>query len=329
MNEKVFATLKSTETEDWVDCHLVRPFSYLWACLFARLGIHPNTVTVISMIVGAGSCVFFARGSYYYEGMVGLYCNLIAVVLLLFADVLDCTDGQLARMTGKKSRLGRILDGVAGFVWFTPIYLALVYRFYLHHDIEFSWLGIADTEQNALIATVVVFVLGLVSGIVGLAGQQRLADYYIQIHLLFQKGEKGCELDNSVQQQEIYKQMPWKPWKENLVWKIFQYSYVGYTQKQERVTPKFQQLMSVLRKKYGSVGEIPQDVREEFHRRSCVLMKFNDLLTFNFRSAWLFLFCLLDIPVGNFLFEIIIMSMIANYVNRRHERLCQQITQKL
>ena len=322
MDEKISATLKSSETEDWLDYHVVRPFSYHWAAFFNRFDIHPNTVTIWSMIIGALSCVFFAHGCFYYEGTMGLVYNLIAIVLLCIADILDCTDGQLARMSGKKSRLGRILDGVAGFTWFTPIYLALVWRFYHHHDIEFSLLGISDTEQNVMIATIVVFIIGLISGIHGLAGQQRLADYYIQAHLYFLKGEKGSELDNSAQQQEIYDKMDSSTsWVERL----FQKSYIGYTQKQEGRTPQFQRLLRLLKTKFGTAEHIPATVREEFHQNSLPLMPWNGLLTFNFRSAWLFLFCLIDIPVGNFLFEIICMGLLTSYVNHRHENFCRKI----
>lgn len=326
MDEKISATLKSSETEDWLDYHVVRPFSYHWAAFFNRFDIHPNTVTIWSMIIGALSCVFFAHGSFYYEGAMGLVFNLIAILLLCIADILDCTDGQLARMSGKKSRLGRILDGVAGFTWFTPIYLALVWRFYHHHDIEFSLLGISDTEQNVMIATIVVFIIGLISGIHGLAGQQRLADYYIQAHLYFLKGEKGSELDNSAQQQEIYDKMDSSTsWVERL----FQKSYIGYTQKQEGRTPQFQRLLRLLKTKFGTAEHIPATVREEFHQNSLPLMPWNGLLTFNFRSAWLFLFCLIDIPVGNFLFEIICMGLLTSYVNRRHENFCRKIADKV
>lgn len=326
MNEKVSSTLKSSETEDWLDYHVVRPFSYLWACLFAKMDIHPNTVTIWSMIIGAGSCSLFAHGCYYYEGMEGLVYNLIAMALLCFADVLDCTDGQLARMTGKKSPLGRILDGAAGFVWFVPIYLGLVYRFYLHHDLEFGWLGIENTPENTMIATGIVLVLSLISGFVGLSGQQRLADYYIQIHLFFLKGEKGSELDNSARQQEIYNQMPWK---NNLIYKLFQKSYVGYTQKQESATPEFQKMLKLMKEKYGTVDQMPETLRCEFHNQSLSLIKINGLLTFNFRTAWFFLFCLLDVPVMNFLFEIICMSLLAWYVNHRYEMLSRRIAQKM
>lgn len=326
MNENYYQTLKSTETEDWVDFHVIRPLCYYCAKMFAYLHIHPNTVTILSMFFGAGSSYYFARGSWYYEGTIGLLANLFAIFLLMVADVLDCTDGQLARMTGQKSRMGRILDGIAGFVWFGPIYVALVYRFYVNHSIEFGWLGIEDTPQNTLIATAVVFVIGLISGIAGLAGQQRLADYYIQTHLFFLKNEKGSELDNSEVQQKLYEQMPWKG---NFIEKFFQHSYVGYTQKQEKVTPQFQRLMKVLKEKYGACDNMPQEVRQQFHDYSLPLMTWNGLLTFNFRSFWLFLFCLLDVPVVNFLFEIICMGLLYKYVNHRHEAFCKKIADQL
>ena len=326
MNEKFKSTLKSSETEDWLDLHVIRPFCYYCALAFAKFGIHPNTVTIWSMIFGAASAVFFASSSYYYSGTEGLCYNLIAILLLMVADVLDCTDGQLARMTGKKSRIGRILDGVAGIAWFTPIYVALVCRFYLHHDIEFAWLGIANTGQNTLIATAVVFILGFISGIAGLAGQQRLADYYIQVHLFFLKGEKGSELDNSQRQQEIYNQMPADA---PLYERLFQKSYIGYTKKQETVTPQFQQLLRSLRQKYGTTDMIPDAVRQEFLRQSRPVIFWNGLLTFNFRSFWLFVFCLSDVPACNFLFEIFCMGLLACYVSYRHEHFCAELNKSI
>ena len=326
MNEEFKKTLKSSETEDWLDLHFVRPFCYYWALLFARLDIHPNTVTILSMFIGAGSAIFFGCASFYYNGIEGLMFNLIAILLLCLADIFDCTDGQLARMTGKKSRLGRILDGVAGFAWFIPIYHAMVYRFYLHHELEFQWLGIEDTPENTLIATGIAYALGLISGIMGLAGQQRLADYYIQVHLFFLKGEKGSELDNSQRQQEIFDQMDAST---PAVERYFQKSYIDYTKKQEAVTPQFQHLMKRLREKYGSTDNIPQEVRDEFRRHSLPVIKWNGLLTFNFRSAWLFLFCLLDVPVMNFVWEIVGMGLLYLYVNHRHETFCRQMADKL
>lgn len=326
MNEQYYQTLKSVETEDWLDFHVIRPFCFKLARLFAKFDIHPNTVTIWSIFIGAGSSLLFASGCYYYEGGVGLLYNLAAIFLLMWADFFDCVDGQLARLTGKKSPMGRILDGLAGFTWFVPIYLALDYRFYLHHEIEFGWLGIADTPENTMIATTIVFILSLISGFVGMGGQQRLADYYIQVHLFFLKGEKGSELDNSKRQQEIYDQMPKDaPWYE----RQFQKSYVGYTRNQEKSTPQFQRLMVLLKEKYGSADNMPEEVREEFHHHSLSLMKWNGLLTFNFRETWFFLFCLLDIPAMTYLYEIIGMGLLTWYINHRHESFSRQIADKL
>lgn len=326
MLEGYKATLKSTETEDWLDLHFIRPVCYLLACLFARLDIHPNTVTIWSMFVGAGSTYFFIQGCYYYEGTHGLVMNLIGMALLLFADILDCVDGQLARMTGKKSPMGRILDGVAGFTWFIPIYVGIVYRFYCHHEIEFGWLGIEDTPQNALIAAICVFIFGCISGFIGMGGQQRIADYYIQVHLFFLKGEKGSELDNSeAQQAKLDAMTSVTPWAE----REFQKTYVDYTKKQEAVTPQFQRLLKIAKEKYGSAADIPANLREEFHKESLALMPWNGLLTFNFRTAWFYLFCLLDVPVMNFLWEGIAMTLLYLYIKNRHESFSRRIADKL
>ena len=326
MNDEFKKTLKSSDTEDWLDLHFVRPFCYYWALLFARLDIHPNTVTILSMFIGAGSAIFFGCASFYYNGMEGLMFNIIAILMLCLADIFDCTDGQLARMTGKKSKLGRILDGLAGFTWFIPIYHAMIYRFYLHHDLEFQWLGIEDTPANALIVTGIAYIIGVIAGFMGTGGQQRLADYYIQVHLFFLKGEKGSELDNSKRQQEIYDQMDEStPAYE----RYFQKTYIDYTKKQEASTPQFQRLLAKLRSKFGSLDAIPQEFREEFRQYSLPVIKWNGLLTFNFRSFWLFLFCLLDVPVMYFVWEIVGMGLLYLYVKRRHEAFCRKLADKL
>ena len=326
MKEEVSATLKSSETEDWLDYHLLRPLGFQWAKFFAKLGTHPNTVTKLSMIIGAASAYFFAHGSFYYEGKLGLIFNIIAILLLYWAYIYDDTDGQLARMTGKKSKIGRILDGAAGYAWYIPIYAALIYRFYIHHELEFSLLGIEDTTNNSLVATAVVVALGFVSGAVCLASQQRTADYYIQIHLFFLKGEKGSELDSSERQRLIYDQLPVSA---SLIERLIQKVYINYTLQQERLTPQFQKLMTKLFNKYGDSENFPQSVRDEIHSNSLKLMKFVFMLVFNFRTPFLLLFCLLDLPAEYFLFEIIVITLIERYTIRRHEAFCKSIADKL
>ena len=87
--------------------------------------------------------------------------------------------------------------------------------------------------------------------------------------------------------------------------------------------------MAKLREKYGSTDNIPREVRDEVRRNSLPLMKWNGLMTFNFRETWLFLFCLLDMPVCHFLMEIVGLGLIFWYVNHRHEAFCKKIAQSL
>ncbi|MBR6141863.1 MAG: CDP-alcohol phosphatidyltransferase family protein [Bacteroidaceae bacterium] len=326
MKKKYMATLKSSETEDWLDYRVIRPMCYFLAVFFAKLNIHPNAVTIASMFIGAASSIFFMHGSFYYEGWHGFWLNVIGVLLLCVADLFDCTDGQLARLTGKKSRLGRILDGMAGFTWFIPIYVLLMVRFYHYHSLEFGWLGIPDTEQNVLIATAVVTALALYAGFACMGPQQRVADYYIQIHLFMLKGEKGSELDSSEQQQKAYDETPAEG---NRLWKYFLKTYIDYTKKQEQATPEFQKLLKVMREKYGNAGNMPDTMRQELLRESRRIMPWNALLTFNFRCGMFFLFCLIDFPVGNFLFEIIALGLLTYGIIRHHEACCKRIRNRL
>ena len=326
MKEQVKSTLKSNDTEEWLDTVWTRPIGYVWARLFNHYDIHPNTVTIISMIIGAASALFFAHGSFRTEGTEGLVYNIIAVLLLAWANFYDSADGQLARMSGKKTQLGRILDGAAGDVWFVCIYHALTIRFYFHHDLEFEWLGIENTQRNSIVATLVMYAFAWFSGIYCHGHQSGLADYYRQIHLFFLKGKAGSELDNSAQQRKLYEETPWKG---NIIQKLFLLSYTSYTRNQERQTPAFQQLMAKLRERYGSTENIPQAFRDEFRAYSLPMMKWANILTFNTRASALYVSCLIDFPWLYLAFEIFVMTALFFYMRNTHEDFCKLLSSKL
>jgi archaetidylinositol phosphate synthase len=68
----------------------------------ARLGLHPNTMTLVSLVLGAIACWFFYLGT-----TLDLW---IGAAILYFSYVLDWCDGQLARYSGKMSPFGGWLD---------------------------------------------------------------------------------------------------------------------------------------------------------------------------------------------------------------------------
>jgi len=325
MQENIKQTYKSNDTEEWLDRVFTRPIGYLWARFFERLGIHPNVVTVLSILIGISSAFCFVHGSWRTEGRAGLIINIIGVLLMMWANFYDSADGQLARMTGKKTQLGRILDGAASIIIFIPVYCVMVWRSYQYHTMEFQWLGISDTAENAAIYGLVLFVVALISGFVCHGGQCRLADYYRQIHLYFLNAEAGNELTTSRQQQQLYDAMPWKG---HLIEKFFLKTYVNYTRQQEQATPAFQHLMHLLRKQYDG-GNMPQSLRDEFRSRSLPLMPLTNILTFNTRAIALYLCCLMDLPWLYFCFEIVCLSVLCEYMRHRHEELSLAFSSRL
>ena len=311
-------TYKSKDTEEWFDTVFNRPIGFLWAKFFDFFGVHPNVVTVLSMILGALSGFMFhyhANNEPALFGMTGMTCNIIAVILLVWANHYDSADGQLARMSGKKTQLGRILDGVAADVWYISIYVCLAYRMYddplpfSNSMLTFGWGGL---------------ILCVLSGFVGHIYPCRLADYYRNIHLFFIKGKEGSEFDNSEQLNQKFDNMPWKG---NRINKTFLWFYKNYTFNQEKETPAFQAYWSKLKEKYGT--DIPQDVRDEFRQCSLPLMKYTNFLTFNARGLALYIAALIDMPWIYLLFEIIVLGGVYKYMNYRHEQFCRQLIKKI
>ena len=118
--EMLHASFKSEDTEEWLDVYFTRPIGLVFALMWKRLGVHPNAITVLSIFLGVGAGLMFRHTD--------LMHNLLGVVLLMFANFCDSTDGQLARLTGKKTLVGRVLDGFSGDLWFFCIYAAICVR---------------------------------------------------------------------------------------------------------------------------------------------------------------------------------------------------------
>ncbi len=302
--DKVQATYKSRDTEEWLDIHFTRPIGYLWARFFQRLNVHPNVVTVFSIFLGIGAGVMFA-----YRDILH---NVAGVLLLMWANFYDSCDGQLARMTGKKTQWGRMLDGFAGDVWFVAIYLAIIVRLF-NQEMPFlhrPW-GLW------------IFALCVLSGIVFHARQCQLADYYRNIHLYFLPGA-ASELDSSVRQRQILAETPRKG---NFWWRAFLASYVRYTRTQERLTPNFQKLIGYIHTEMGD--RIPDRFRQDFRRKSLPLMKYANMVTFNCRAITLYIACLIDMPWLYPVVEIVLFTAVADYMKYRHETMCKAFYERL
>lgn len=301
-SNSVSSTYKSFDTEETFDIYFTRPIGYLWARLFNHFNVHPNVVTILSIFIGIAAGVMF-----YYDDLAH---NIVGVLLLMWANFYDSADGQLARMSGKKTQWGRILDGAAGDFWFVTIYVAISLRMMTTNipftDCHWGWW---------------IFLVSAFSGIYCHARQCQSSDYYRNIHLFFLKGRDGSELSSSERERESFRNTPWKG---NFWWKVFLWSYVNYTTTQERMSPTFQRLKVKLREVYPD-GNLPQSLRDEFRRGSLPLMKYANILTFNTRAIALYISCLVNMPLCYLLFEIFVMTSLWGYMVWRHESHCARI----
>lgn len=248
---------------------------------------------------------------FYYPDMTH---TIIGILLLIWANLYDSADGQLARMTGKKTRWGRILDGFAGDVWFFTIYAAICLRL----------------QGNYIPGTTVkwgfwIWLLAAISGLIFHGKQCQLADYYRNIHLFFIKGKSGSELDNF---EKLRKEFHSLSWKKDGMWKLFLYFYGNYTRSQEKMTPNFQLFKLKLGDKYGDEPVCPE-LANKFRKGSLPLMKWANILTFNTRAIALYISLLIGQPWLYFIFEITVMNIIFAYMRHKHEKLCKNMMQLL
>jgi hypothetical protein len=290
------ATLKSWDTEEFIDIHFYRPMGYRWALFFRKIGITPNSVTLFAIMlgIGAGICFYFQN----------LYVNIAGILLLIWANTYDSADGQLARMTGKMSALGRMLDGLCGELWFITIYLAIIFR--LMPDWGFY-----------------IWILAAAAGFCH-SKQAAMADYYRNLHLHFLKGKAGSEFENSRMLNEAYQQMSWK---QNFFYTFASYMYLNYTIGQEKQSPNLQQMLNVLRVNYKNMA--PEWFRNSFRTKSLPLMKYANILSFNTRAIALFISIGINMPWLYFVFELSVLNALMIYMIVTHEKFSAAFAQQL
>lgn len=95
---------KSIESDGVVAYFLVRPVSNWITRRLWHLPVSPNQVSVAALVVGVAAGPVVAIG--------GRAASIAAALMLVINLLLDCVDGELARLTHRKSRLGQWLDTI-------------------------------------------------------------------------------------------------------------------------------------------------------------------------------------------------------------------------
>jgi phosphatidylglycerophosphate synthase len=105
-----------------VDRYFNRKLSGYLTRWFLKTSLTPNQITLISFAVGLMAGLFFWKGGY-RNGIIG-------ALIFQVSAVLDCCDGEVARLKGMQSRLGQWLDVVCDNIVHVVVFLGIAWAFY-------------------------------------------------------------------------------------------------------------------------------------------------------------------------------------------------------
>jgi len=298
-HSRVAATYKAREVEGVLDLYFYRPIGLRLAEFFEQLKMTPAAVTLLG-----GICGVVAGHLYYYRD---LRINIVGMVLHVCANALDNADGQLARLTQKETRKGRIIDSVADHLVFASIYVHLTLRCFLEDPSPAIWL------------------LALAAGI-SHALQGAAADYYRSTYLYFAATGARTGLDSSSGVRSEYQkgsghQRPW----DKLLFAL----YLNFTRQQEILAPHLKKLRDVAADLFQ--GQIPAWLRERYRNLAGPMLKWWGLLMTNTRMLVLFVLLLIGQPIYFFWFELIPLNLLFVYLIFREETMAesmQEVAQK-
>jgi 1L-myo-inositol 1-phosphate cytidylyltransferase / CDP-L-myo-inositol myo-inositolphosphotransferase len=120
---KLFKSLKG-ELEGFVDRFFNRKISRWFTRIFLAAGLSPNVITIIASLVGLAAATCFGVGTY--------SAGIIAALLFQLAAIIDCCDGEVARLTFTESPFGAWLDIAMDNVVHMAIFAGIAAGSYLH-----------------------------------------------------------------------------------------------------------------------------------------------------------------------------------------------------
>jgi phosphatidylglycerophosphate synthase len=97
----LWATMTSS-SDGFVDKVFNRPVGRFLSKVLIHTPVSPNMVSIASILIGVLGAIFLAEGGY--------QSALIGAILFQISAIVDCVDGDIARMVFKESPLGKWID---------------------------------------------------------------------------------------------------------------------------------------------------------------------------------------------------------------------------
>ena len=106
------------ELQDWLNLHIYHPLAWRLALALRPTGLSPNAVSVVGALLVWGA-------AWAYAGLDWPTSALLGFTLHALWHVVDGADGDLARLTGKSSPTGELVDGVCDYSAHAVLYIVL------------------------------------------------------------------------------------------------------------------------------------------------------------------------------------------------------------
>lgn len=112
------------ELQDALNHYLYHPLAWRLASALARTPVTPNMVSVLGGLFVVAAGVVYWRGPGW--GLAWPWAPLLGMALHMTWHVVDGADGDLARLTGRSSPMGELVDGICDYASHVVLYVLLV-----------------------------------------------------------------------------------------------------------------------------------------------------------------------------------------------------------
>lgn len=153
------SSLKAIEVEEIFDLIVYRPLAFLFVKATYSVNITPDMVSVAALTIGSTAGIMFGFGGYTFL--------VIGAILYFTSNVLDCADGQIARLKKNGTKVGRIVDGFVDYIVSIFIFLGIgigLAREYHWHEVNL-W-GNSFLQWDPVVYIWVTAILGGISSAV-------------------------------------------------------------------------------------------------------------------------------------------------------------------
>lgn len=245
------SSLKAVEVEEIFDLILYRPIAFIFVKATYSFNIKPDQVSVAAMFLGSAAGVLFGFGT--------LTSVVTGAVLYFISNILDCADGQIARMKKNGTKVGRIVDGFIDYIVSIFIFFGIA----IGLSKQFTDYGI-NLYGNSFLQISPVLYIWIISILGGLSSaiQAVYFDFYRNKYLEVVYGKASGVIDEITEFEEEKQKFTTDPSYANFMEKLLINIYLWYSYLQLNIQKDHEK---------DTVNDKPDP--EEYRRKNNLLLR--------------------------------------------------------